>query len=95
MAASFYLDSISKSLEKLMFLAFGRILVVVVVVFFNTPIKKKSRTYFPAFGRILALVTAFSFFLILFERVFKIDVSSFWQDLGVGGCFLFTFFLIP
>jgi len=39
-AASFYLDSISKSLEKLMFLAFGRILVVVVVVvvFFNTPI---------------------------------------------------------
>ena len=42
----FYLDSISKSLEKLMFLAFGRILVVVVVVFLTLQFKKNQEHIF-------------------------------------------------
>ena len=49
--------------------------------------KSIEQLFFPAFGRILVLVAAFFLLKFWLKKYWTIVFSSFWQDLGFGGCF--------
>ena len=82
-----------KSIEKLIFLAFGKILVLANAFFYSNSNSKKvlKIDYFQLLARFWFWRMVFSI-QILIKKVWKIDFSSFWQALGFGECFfLFKF----
>ena len=66
MNAFFYSNSNSKSIEKLIFSAFGKILVLANAFFYsNSNEKSIEKLIFPAFGKILVLANAFSIQILI------------------------------
>ena len=72
----------------MIFLAFGKILVLnVAFIYSNSNSKSIEKLIFLAVGKILVLDVVFSFSHSIFKKYWKIDFSSFWQDLGFECCF--------
>ena len=79
----------TKSIEKLIFSAFGKILVLANAFFYsNCNEKGIEKLILSAFGKILVLVNAFFYSNSKQKRIEKLIFSSFWQDFGFGECFL-------
>ena len=84
-------NSIFKSNRKLIFSAFGTILVLVAACFYSKfNVKKNQKLFFPAFGTILVLVAPFFHSKLNLENIENLIFSSFWHDMGFGGS-LFLF----
>ena len=83
-------NQIQKSIEKLIFPAFGKILVLANAFFYsNSNSKGIENLIFSAFVLVLANAFVYS---ISNEKILKIGFFIFWQDLGFGECFfLFKF----
>ena len=88
MNAFFYSNSNKKSIEKLIFSAFGKILVLANAFFYsNSNLKSIEKLFFfLAFGKILVLANAFFYSNSNSKSIENCSFFSFWQDLGFGEC---------
>ena len=82
---------IEKSIEKLIFPAFGKILVLANAFFYsNSNLKSIEKLIFPAFGKILVLAKAFFYSNSNLKSIEKLFFPAFGKILlGFGECFFF------
>ena len=79
-----------KSIEQLIFPAFGRILVLVAVLFVIEIWSRKIiiNCFFVAFGRILVWWLLFSCEIFTWKSIEKLIFPAFGRNVGFGGCFV-------
>ena len=83
----FSIQNLMKKYWKLIFQLLARSWVWRMLFFYrNSNWKSIENLIFSSFGKILVLANVF-FYSKSNEKVLKIDLFSFWQDLGFGECF--------